>query len=99
MGRKNWTDEKLFLRLQNNKSGKTYWENIRELRSRANENIFKTCSKLSKSINAKDRTIAVDVLAQLGLPPRPFYKESKKIFFESFKRNLIKSFYFQFYIQ
>lgn len=33
MGRKNWTDEKLFFRLVNNKSDKTYWDNIRELRS------------------------------------------------------------------
>lgn len=81
MSRKKWNDEKLFIRLQNNKSDKTYWENIRELRSRANENIFKTCIKLSKSVNSKDRTIAVDILAQLGIPPRPFYKESKKVFF------------------
>jgi hypothetical protein len=86
MSRKNWTDEKLFLRLINNRSERTYWENIRELRSRANENIFKHCIRLTKSSNQKERIIAIDVLAQLGLTPRPFYKESKKIFFDFLKK-------------
>lgn len=82
MSRKNWTDEKLFFRLVNNKSDKTYWDNIRELRSRANAYIFNTCVKLIKSSKPKERIIGIDILAQLGLPPRPFYKEAKKIFFE-----------------
>jgi len=81
MSRKHWTDDKLFFRLVNNKSDKTYWYNIRELHSRPNTNVFKTCVKLTKSSNSKERIIAFDTLAQLGLPPRPFYKESKKIFF------------------
>jgi hypothetical protein len=86
MSRKNWTDEKLFFRIVNNKSDKTYWDNIRELRSRANANIFNTCLKLIKSSKPKERIIGLDILAQLGLPPRPFYKESKKIFFEVLRK-------------
>lgn len=86
MSRKNWTDEKLFFRLVNNKSDKTYWDNIRELRSRPNTNVFKTCIKLTKSSNPKERIIGLDTLAQLGLPPRPFYKESKKIFFDILRK-------------
>jgi len=86
MSRIDWTDEKLFFRLINNKSDKTYWDNIRELRSRANENIFKNCIKLTNSSKQKERIIAIDILAQLGLPPRPFYKESKKVFFDFLKK-------------
>jgi hypothetical protein len=86
MSRKIWTDEKIFFRLLNNKSNKTYWENIRELRSRANSNVFNTCVNLVKSSKPNERIIAIDILAQLGLPPRPFYRESKKIFFEALKK-------------
>jgi hypothetical protein len=86
MSRKNWTDEKLFFRLVNNKSDKTYWENIRELRSRANPNIFNTCVKLIKSSRPQERIIGIDILAQLGLTPRPFFKESRKLFFGILKK-------------
>jgi hypothetical protein len=82
MSRKKWSEEKLFFRLLNNKSSRTYWENIRELRSRGTELTFKECIKLSTSKNPKYREISIDILAQLGLPPRPFYKESKKLFFD-----------------
>ena len=86
MSRKNWTDEKLFFRLVNNKSDKTYWDNIRELRSRANSNIFNACVKLIKSSRPKERIIGIDILAQLGLSPRPFFKESRKLFFDILKK-------------
>lgn len=86
MSRNEWTDEKLFFRLINNKSDKTYWDNIRELRSRANENIFKNCIKLTASSKPKERIIAIDILAQFGLTPRRFYKESKKVFFDFLKK-------------
>jgi len=86
MSRKNWTDEKLFFRLLNNKSDKTYWDNLRELRSRANSNVFNTCVKLTKSTKPKERISGIDILAQLGLTPRPFLKESKKLFFDILKK-------------
>ena len=85
MSRKNWTDEKLFFRLVNNKSDKTYWDNIRELRSRANANNFNACVKLIKSSKPKERIIGIDIIAQLGLTPRPFFKESRKLFFDILK--------------
>jgi hypothetical protein len=85
MSRKKWSEEMLFSRLLNNKSEKTYWENIRELRSRGNKKTFIECDKLYKSKNPKHREISIDVLAQLGITPRPFYKESKKIFFDLLK--------------
>ena len=86
MSRKNWTDEKLFFRLVNNKSDKTYWHNIRELHSRATANIFNACVKLIKSSRPKERMIGIDILAQLGLTPRPFFKESRKLFFDFLKK-------------
>lgn len=86
MSRKKWTDERLFFRLINNKSDKTYWDNIRELRSRANSNIFDACVKLIKSSRPKERIIGIDILAQLGLTPRPFFKESRKLFFDILKK-------------
>ncbi|MFC4263853.1 hypothetical protein ACFOWM_13230 [Ferruginibacter yonginensis] len=86
MSRKNWTDEKLFFRLVNNKSDKTYWDNIRTLRSRANANNFNTCVKQIKSSKPKERIIGIDILAQLGLTPRPFFKESRKLFFDILKK-------------
>jgi len=86
MSRKNWTDETLFFRLVNNKSDKTYWDNIRVLRTRANDNVFNSCVKLIKSSKPKERIIGIDILAQLGLTPRPFLKESKKIFFDSLRK-------------
>jgi hypothetical protein len=82
MSRKNWTDEKLFFRLENNKSDKTYWENIQELRYRPSLEIFNASVKLIKSRIPKKRIIGINVLAQLGLPPRPFFKESRKLFFD-----------------
>jgi len=81
MSRKNWTNEKLFFRLVNNKSEKTYWDNIQVLRSRPTKETFSQCKKFLKSKGAKKRTIAVDVMAQLGLPPRPFYEETVQLLF------------------
>jgi hypothetical protein len=82
MSRINWTNEKLIFRLINNKSNRTYWENIRVLRKRATKEVFGKCAELIKSKKPKEREIGIDVLAQLGLPPRQFYKESNKLFFE-----------------
>lgn len=82
MSRINWTDEKLFSRLLNNKSDRTYWESINVLRKRPTKEIFEKCIELTKSRSPKQREIGIDILAQLGHPPRPFYKESNNLFFE-----------------
>ena len=85
MSRKDWTNEKLFTRLLNNKSDKTYWQNIGELRSRPNSEVFATSIKLTKSNKFNERIIGIDILAQLGISPRPFYKKTIKCFFSLLK--------------
>lgn len=82
MSRKNWTDEKIISRLMNNKTDKSRWDNISALRKRPSEELFSKCVELTKSDNTKIRKIGIDILAQLGLPPRPFLKETLKIYFE-----------------
>lgn len=82
MSRKNWTDEKIISRLINNKTDKSRWENIRTLRQRPSEELFLQSVELTKSDNTKIRKIGIDILAQLGSSPRPFLKETLKIYFE-----------------
>ncbi|ELR69317.1 hypothetical protein C900_05158 [Fulvivirga imtechensis AK7] len=82
MSRKNWTDDKLLLRLINNKSERTRWENISVLRKRPSEALFLKCVELTKSEDPKKRKIGIDILAQFGLPPRPFLNQSIKVFFD-----------------
>lgn len=82
MNRKNWTDEKIISRLINNKTDKSRWENIGTLRQRPSEELFFKSVELTKSDNTKIRKIGIDILAQLGSSPRPFLKETLKIYFE-----------------
>jgi len=82
MTKKNWTTEKLFTRLLNNKSKKSYWEYISILRSRPDEEVFRQCVTLTTSDIPKNRITGIDVLAQLGVPPRPFYNETMDIYFK-----------------
>lgn len=82
MIRKQWTDEKLFSRLLNNKTKRTYWDNICELRSRSNDEVFAICSEFCNSDSNKEKLIGIDVLAQLGVEKRPFQKETLELFFE-----------------
>lgn len=87
MGRKNWTSEKIFDRLVNNKSEKTYWNNISELRKRANDDVFNQAYKLAKSQIDKKKIIGIDVLAQLGFDPRFRQEETIKLYFELLEEN------------
>jgi len=82
MSKKEWTTEKLFTRLLNNKSKKSYWEYISILRSRPNNDVFRQCEKLMTSDISKNRIIGIDVLAQLGVSPRPFYNETIDRYFK-----------------
>ena len=81
MSRKDWTNDKLFTRLLNNKSSKTYWENIAVLRSRPTKDVFDKCVELLNSDKPKERIIGIDILAQLGTTPRVFLKETIELFF------------------
>jgi HEAT repeat protein len=85
MSRKNWTDDRLISRLINNKTDKSRWDNISALRKRPSQELFAKCSELTQSNNPKLRKIGIDILAQLGLPPRPFLKETLKIYFDLFE--------------
>lgn len=85
MSRINWTDDKLISRLINNKTDKSRWDNISVLRKRPSQELFAKCVVLIKSNNPKIRKIGIDILAQLGLPPRPFLKETLKIYFDLFE--------------
>jgi len=82
MNRNNWTNEKVLHQLTHNKSNKSYWDNIGVLRSRPSSELFSKCLELIQSESSKERTIGVDILAQLGLSQRPFLKQSIKLFFE-----------------
>jgi hypothetical protein len=82
MSRRDWTDDKLFSRLLNNRSDRTYWDNIRELRSRANLEVFQKSFNLANSETDKGKIIGIDLLSQLGKSPRPFYKETIDLYFK-----------------
>jgi HEAT repeat protein len=82
MSRKNWTSEKIFTRLLTNKTNKTYWDNIFELRRRPNQEVFDRASALAKSCIDKQIIIGIDILQQLGNSPRFNLKETQKIHFE-----------------
>ena len=82
MGRKNWKSEKIFERLVNNKSQKTYWKNISELRKRATDEIYDQAYKLVKSESDKNKIIGIDVLAQLGFNPRLGQQKTIDLYFE-----------------
>ncbi|MNK89846.1 putative lyase [compost metagenome] len=82
MSKEQWTTEKLFSRLQNNKSKKSYWDYITILRQRTTKEVFEKSVQFAQSKNPKEKIIGIDVLAQLGIPPRPFQKQTIKLFFE-----------------
>jgi hypothetical protein len=82
MSKKDWTTEKLFKRLLNNKSKQSYWEYISILRSRPDNDVFRQCMGLTTSEIPKNRMAGIHVLAQLGVSPRPFYHETINRCFE-----------------
>lgn len=82
MSRQHWTNDKLFTRLLNNKSDKTYWDNISELRKRGSEDIFTRCYQLATTGNDLERKTAIDVLAQMGHVPRPYYTQTIALCFK-----------------
>lgn len=77
MSRKNWTSEKIFTRLLNNKTQKTFWQNITELRNRPNKEVYNQAFKVANSENEKEKIIGIYVLAQLGFNPR--FQQNKTV--------------------
>lgn len=82
MSRKNWTTDKLFTRLLENKTKGTYWDTIRELRNRVNQEVFDKACKLANSSSDKEKIIGIDVLAQLGFNPRFNKTQTVQLYFE-----------------
>jgi HEAT repeat protein len=82
MSRKNWTSYKIFERLLTNKSKKTYWDNVRELRKRPNNDVHSRAINLLNSSSEKEIIIGIDVLAQLGFNPRFKQKETIQAYYE-----------------
>ena len=81
MSRKKWTSEKIFTRLLNNKTQKTFWENIRELRKRPNKEVYNKAFKLANSKIEKEKIIGIYVLAQLGFNPRFQQEKTVDLYF------------------
>ncbi len=76
----NYTTEKIFQRLLNNKSRKNYWQYVSELRKRKTDEIFDISCSLIRSNKTKERVIGADILSQFGFPRR-YKKEIIKLFF------------------
>ncbi len=77
-----WSSAKLFYRLLNNKTYRSYWDYIRELRARPTAEVFNTSLALTFRCDAKSRMIGVNVLAQLGVASRPFLVVTLSRYFE-----------------
>ncbi|TCI84801.1 hypothetical protein [Tenacibaculum sp. M341] len=82
MSRKKWTNQKLYSRLINNKTERTYWDNISELRRRPCVDVYEKATLLARSKNNKEKIIGIDVLAQLGFNPRFKQEETIKLYFD-----------------
>jgi len=82
MSREKWTSEKIFTRLLNNKTQKTYSENVSELRKRPNQNVYKKAYELAKSNVDNQKIIGLDILQQLGFEPRFNKKQTIALHFE-----------------
>ena len=82
MSRKKWTSEKIFTRLLNNKTQKTYWDNISELRKRPNQDVYEKAYELAKSSIDEQKIIGLRILQQLGFAPRLNKKQTVELHFE-----------------
>ncbi len=75
----NFSNEKIFDRLLNNKSNENYWKYISELRKRKSKDIFEKSITLVESEIVKNRIVGIDILAQFGYP-----RIQKKIILKKF---------------
>jgi hypothetical protein len=80
MSRNNWTNDKLFERLLNNKSSNTYRDNIKTLWSRPEKDVFRKCKDLTRSTLSRERRVGIDVLSQLGGMDRPYGADTQALY-------------------
>ncbi|MDR1890297.1 MAG: hypothetical protein LBQ81_13145 [Zoogloeaceae bacterium] len=90
MKQQDWTTEKLFSRLIDNRSEKDRWEKIRILHKRPSDEVYARCVELAHSENTKERIIGIDVLAQLGaaigVKRKPYEKQALRLYFDLLDR-------------
>lgn len=80
-----YSTDKIFLRLLNNKSKQNYWNYISELRKRKSKEIFDKSIILIQSKSVQERIIGINILSQFGFPRLHKKKILKKFF------NLLKT--------
>jgi hypothetical protein len=85
MKQKDWTTDKLFSRLINNRSEKDRWEKIWILHGKPSDEVYSRCVELAHSENVKERIIGIDVLAQFGRSGGkrgPYEKQTLRLYFD-----------------
>ncbi|GHU19415.1 hypothetical protein FACS189475_06600 [Betaproteobacteria bacterium] len=86
MKQNDWTTDKLFSRLINNRSEKDRWEKVRILQKRPCDEVYSRCLELANSENVKEKIIGIDVLAQLGaavgVKRKPYEKQALHLYFK-----------------
>ena len=87
MSRIKWNSEKIFHRLLTNKTKKTYWDNISELRKRPCAEVYNKAANLLNSNIDNEKIIGIDVLAQLGSKKRFNQKKSLNQYFKLLKHD------------
>jgi len=89
MGRENWSDETLWLRILHNKSDGSRYANMKILSSRATKEIFDRSCALIVSENIQAKKIAIELLSQFGWNRDPFLKDDRP-----FSKEIV-AFYFE----
>ncbi len=80
---KDWSNDKLFTNLiDNTLEEDVYWANIRELRSRPSDEVYKKAVELTKAYNPSHKSIGILILAQLGFKPRFNQSKTVNLYFE-----------------
>lgn len=86
MNIKHWKTEKIFTRLLNNKTQKSFWDYITELSFRPTKIVSEKAYELANSKSEKKKIIGIYLLAQLGFNPRFKQKKTVNLYFKLLKK-------------
>lgn len=81
---KNYTDEQLFYKLLHNKTRRSDWSYIRELRSRTTRSVYERAIALTHADHQRAVLAGINIIAQFG-QPRRFGSRSMNRFFQILK--------------
>lgn len=81
---KNYTDEQLFYRLLHNKTRRSDWSYIRELRSRTTRSVYERAIALTFTTDQRAILAGINIMAQFG-HPRRFQSRTMNRFFQVLK--------------